>query len=373
MLPDDAKLISVDDHLIEHPHVWTDRLPKADQDAGPRIVETAEGDQLWSFEGEIRPQVIFGAVAGTDPREWSREPVRYEDMRAGFYEPKARLDDMDLSGTFAQLCFPSFPGFAGTKFLQAKDKDLSLRCVVAYNDFILDEWCASAPGRLLPMSLLPLWDIELAVSELDRVAAKGNKAISFVENPAPLGLPSFHTDHWDPLMSRLEETGIPLCLHFGTSGFKHTMTSDAPHPVEVALTGTNSMFTLVDILFSPLLHRHPKLKIVLSEGGIGWIPYILERIDYAWAHHKFHANVDQDVVPSDLFRRNVWGCFIDDATGLALRDRIGVDRLLWESDYPHADTSWPNCRDRAGELFAEVPDDETRRIVQDNARLVFAL
>ena len=195
-------------------------------------------------------------------------------MRLGFYEPKARLEDMDLSGTFAQLCFPSFPGFAGTKFLQAKDKDLSLHCVMAYNDFILDEWCAAAPGRLLPMCLLPLWDVELAVSEFDRVVKRGAKAISFVENPAPLGLPSFHTDHWDPLMSRMAEVGTPLCLHFGTSGVKQPMSPDAPHPVEVALVGTNSMYALVDILFSPLLHNHPSLKIVLSEGGIGWIPYI---------------------------------------------------------------------------------------------------
>jgi predicted TIM-barrel fold metal-dependent hydrolase len=374
MLPHDAKLISVDDHLIEHSRVWLDRLPSKFRDAGPHIIETEGGDEAWCFEGVVFPQVSFAAAAGTDPMDWGpTKYVRYEDMRPGFYDPGARLSDMDLSGVYAQLCFPTFPGFAGTKFVHARDKALSLRCVMAYNDFMLEEWCGADPSRLLSLCLLPLWDVELSIRELERVISGGAKAISFVENPVPIGLPSFHSDHWNPLMARLEESGLPLCLHFGTSGIRRVLDPDGPHPIDVALVGTTSMASLTDILFSPLLHLYPSLKIVLSEGGIGWIPYILERIDYAWGNHKYHSKVNKDVLPSELFRSNVWGCFIDDPTGLVIRDRIGVDRILWESDYPHADSSWPHCRDRAGELLANVPDDESQKIVEKNARLLLSL
>src|SRR4051794_14360129 len=203
-LRDHMKLLSTDDHVVEHPRVWSDRLPARYRDAGPTIVEEG-GAQVWDYEGRRYPQIGLNAVAGKRREDYGLEPTRYDDMLPGCYDPRARVVDMDKDGVQAQLCFPSFPRFAGTVFLQAEDKELAALCVRAYNDFILEEWCAAAPDRLIPLVILPLWDVALAAAELERCAALGAKAVSFVENPAPLGLPSFHTDAWDPVLAAVED------------------------------------------------------------------------------------------------------------------------------------------------------------------------
>ena len=366
-LRDDMKLISTDDHVVEHPKVWSDRLPARLRDVGPRIVEEG-GAQVWDFEGRRYPQIGLNAVAGRSREEYGLEPTRYDEMLPGCYDPRARVLDMDRDGVQAQLCFPSFPKFSGTVFLQADDKELSLLCVRAYNDFILEEWCGAAPARLIPLVILPLWDVRLAAAEVERCAALGAKAVSFVENPAPLGLPSFHTDAWDPVFAAAQEADLPLCMHFGSSGQSPKTADDAPFPVTIALFGCNSMYTTADLLFSPVFHKFPRLKVALSEGGIGWVPYMLERIDYTWDRHRYYSNVDQTTRPSDLFRGHIWGCFIDDVTGVKNRHDIGVDRITWECDYPHSDSNWPNSRNRVTEMLADVPDEEVHRMVELNAR-----
>jgi predicted TIM-barrel fold metal-dependent hydrolase len=374
-LQDHMQLISVDDHLVEPPHLWQDRLPAKHREAGPRIVQEATVGgppaDIWMYEGRRYAQIGLNAVAGKRPEEFGTEPLRYTDMIPGCYEPDARVIDMDLDGVQAAICFPSFPKFAGTVFLQGQDKGLALLCVQAWNDFMIDEWCAAAPERFIPIAMLPLWDVQACVAEIHRAAERGAKAITFTENPVPLGLPSFHSDHWDPVFSACEETGLPLCLHFGTSGQAPTTAPDAPFAVTITLFGCNSMYAAADLIFSPVFHRHPRLKVALAEGGVGWVPYLLERADYVWDRHRWYQNVNQDVKPSELFRRNIWGCFIDDVHGLKNRHEIGVDRITWECDYPHSDSNWPNSRKRAVEVFAEVPDDEVHRIVEWNSRELF--
>src|SRR5882757_1599062 len=164
------KLISTDDHVIEHPRVWLDRLPAADHETCPRIVETASA-QVWAYEGRRYPQVALNAVAGRRREEFGLEPTRYDEILPGCYDPVARVVDMDADGIGAQLCFPSFPKFAGTVFLQGEDMALALRCVQAWNDFMLDEWCAAAPDRFIPIAILPLWDVAACVAEIQRTAA----------------------------------------------------------------------------------------------------------------------------------------------------------------------------------------------------------
>jgi predicted TIM-barrel fold metal-dependent hydrolase len=361
------KLISTDDHVVEHPKVWADRLPARYRDVGPTIVDEG-GAQIWDYEGRRYPQIGLNAVAGKSREEYGTEPARYDDMLPGCYDPRARVVDMDRDGVQAQLCFPSFPKFAGTVFLQGDDKELALLCVRAYNDFIIEEWCAAAPDRLIPLVVLPLWDVRLAAAEVERTAAMGAKAISFVENPAPYGLPSFHTDAWDPVFAAAQDAELPLCMHFGSSGQAPKTADDAPFPVSISLFGCNSMYTTADLLFSPVFHNFPRLKVALSEGGIGWVPYMLERIDYTWDRHRYYSDVDQTTRPSDLFRTHMWGCFIDDVAGVKNRYDIGVDRITWECDYPHSDSNWPNSRHRVAEMLADVPDEEVHRIVELNAR-----
>jgi predicted TIM-barrel fold metal-dependent hydrolase len=385
-LQDYMKIVSVDDHVIEHPRVWSDRLPQKYLGSAPRIETTDKGNHIWVYEGTVFPYIGINAVAGREPKDFGMEPVRYEDMIPGCYDADARVADMDIDGVEAALCFPSFPGFGGGVFHRAKDKDLALLCIQAWNDFSIDEWCGSHPDRLIPLAILPVWDIDLCVKEAERVAAKGCRTVSFPDNPGPLGLPGFTGDHWSPLWRVLEETEMPVSLHFGSGGFvpgfpftARTGTvgrsydgpaTDAPFAVAISLFATNLMWSTSELLFSGNLQKHPNLKILLSEGGIGWIPYILERCDFTWEKHRWYQDIAMDDRPSDLFKKHFWGCFIDDQHGLNNRYDIGVDRLLLEIDYPHSDSNWPNSRKRAAETLADVPDEEVHAICELNARAV---
>jgi len=189
--------------------------------------------------------------------------------------------------------------------------------------------------------IMPLWDVDACVAELRRTVAKGARAVSFSENPAGLGLPSFHTAHWDPFLSACEEADVPLvpALRFvrpGSTDRTRGAVRRHDHVVRLQLHVLHG-----DLLFSPVFHRHPRLKIAMAEGGIGWVPYILERADYVWNRHRFYQNVDQRTPPSELFAEHMFGCFIDDVHGLGSRYEIGLSRILWEADYPHSDSTGP--------------------------------
>jgi uncharacterized OB-fold protein/predicted TIM-barrel fold metal-dependent hydrolase len=370
VLEDDVQLVSVDDHVIEHPNVWRDRLPAALRDRGPNVVTRSDGRSGWEYDGYRTSTIGLNAVAGKPHEERGLDPMRYEDMRPGCYDPVARVRDMDEDGVHVQMCFPDFPGFAGRVFIKAPDKALALLCLQAWNDFILDEWCAAAPDRFIPLVLLPVWDIKASVDELHRTVGKGARAISFLERPDGLGLPSIFTDHWDPLFAAAAEAGTPLCTHFGTGGAME-VSDDRPMAIRWTIGGQRSMTSAAELLFSRTFHKHPALKVCLSEGGIGWMPYLLERADYVWERHRWYQDVDRSVRPSELFRDHVFGCFISDRSGLRDRYAIGVDQIMWESDYPHADSNFPLARKVLDKELAEVPADESRKIAEDNARRVF--
>jgi len=328
MLPNDAQIISVDDHVIEHPQVWLDRLPAKYQDVAPRIERDETGNDFWMFENEKSGNFALNAVAGKDPKDYALDPRSYDDMLPGCHNIEDRLRDMDIEGVHAQLCFPNMAGFAGKTFGTAKDPQLGLECVRAYNDFIIDEWCAYNPDRQIPLMTVPYWDVDETVKEIYRTAEKGAKSFTFPELPDRIGLPSWHTDHWDPVLAAAQETGLPLSLHFGSGG-------------------------------SPQ---------VSPEGGIGWMPYVLERVDYVWERHRWYNDVNRDVRPSEIFRDHLWGCFISDDAGIEARHRIGIDNIMFESDYPHSDSQWPHTRKILEESMANVPDDEAVKMVETNAR-----
>jgi predicted TIM-barrel fold metal-dependent hydrolase len=401
MLQDSVQLISVDDHVIEPPNVWVDRLSSKWGDAVPHIVQAGPGMLDWqyndrryplSMQGSVKTRIFHdkkgdeahadqdgvsepsGAATGTLAEKLASAGSEivarhYDDMIPGCYDPAERVKDMDADGIKASVVFATFPRYCGQTFAEAKDKDLALDCVKAYNDWMIDEWCGSAPDRFIPMALVPLWDPELAAAEVRRAAGRGAKAISFSENPSPLGLPSFSTTHWDPFLSAVEEVDIPLCMHIGSSSKMSVPSPEASPAVPIALCGLNSMSSTVDLIFSGTLTRHPNLKIAMSEGGSGWVPYILERMDYTW--ERTRLEIDRSVAPSELFRRHFWTCFISDRTAMELRHLIGVDRMMWECDYPHNDSNWPEARKFAAREFADVPDDEVKLIGEMNARNLF--
>jgi predicted TIM-barrel fold metal-dependent hydrolase len=373
MLPKDAQIISVDDHVIEHPRVWLDRLPAKYADVAPRIVRQPDGNDAWVYEGAIAGNFALNAVAGKDPREFGLDPRRYEDMLPGCHDIDDRLKDMDLEGIWAQLCFPNMGGFAGGHFSKSKDLELANECVKAYNDFILDEWCAVAPDRQIPLMMVPYWDVAQTVAEIHRTAAKGAKSITFPELPDRLGFPSWHSDHWDPILAAASEASLPLSLHFGSGGAPlaspEALTTN--FTVAIALFGLNSMSATAELLLSPVFHKFPSLKVALSEGGVGWMPYMIERIDYVWERHRWYNDVNRGVRPSELFKDHLYGCFISDKAGIFSRHLIGVDNIMFESDYPHSDSNWPHTRKILEEAMVEVPEDEARKMVEYNARKLY--
>lgn len=390
MTHDTNWLISVDDHVIEPPNVWQDRVPSKYRDAAPRVETDPRGD-AWIYDGKRTSISGLEVVVGKPKEEWSPAPARFADMRPGCYDPRARVQDMDQAGILASALFPSsFVRFCGQAFSQAEDRELALLCVRAYNDWMIDEWCAAAPGRYIPIIILPLWDPRLAAGEIERCASKGAKGIAFSENPYPLGLPSLHDPdrYWDPVFSAANETGLPLCTHIGSSSRLPSTAPDMPLIESIVFTPLNSMYALGDWLFSGHLTRFPKLKIILSEGGIGWLPYLLYRADVTverqggWASKADfsvlgagtrQASVERsfDVPPSVLFREHLFGCFIEDPPGVAALEMIGIDNVMVEVDYPHSDSSWPNSIGVSTKALQGLPDSDTYKVLQGNARRVF--
>jgi predicted TIM-barrel fold metal-dependent hydrolase len=379
VLPATTKIMSADDHLIEPPHLWVDRVPQRFRDDCPRIVEI-DGREAWSYEGHITyiPMGSCRARPGFKEEGYPPAPgtARFDEIRPGCYDPDARLADMDIDGVWGQLCFPNFARFAGHRFyLGVRDRELGLACLRAYNDYLLDEWCATDRARLFGAVILPLPDVDLAIAELERVLAKGARALAFSENPTVLGLPSVHTDHWDPLWSVVADAGIPVCMHIGSSSRLVTTSDDAPPTVLVSLNGLNSMMAGVDWLLSGVLERFPGLRVILSEGGAGWIPYILERADKAFFDKRIQPNptIGQTarggtLAPSELFRRQMYVCLVDEHFALRVLGDIPVDNLLWEGDYPHGDGLWPHNRKYLENVLADIDDGDAVKIAETNLR-----
>jgi predicted TIM-barrel fold metal-dependent hydrolase len=372
-----ATIVSVDDHVVEPPDAFVDRFPSKFRDDAPRIVETDDGGEAWLWNGELLPNVGFNAVAGRPSSEYGFEPTRFDEMRRGAWDVDARLADMDLNGVWGSLCFPSFlPGFVGQRLTTwPDDEELALAAMRAYNDWHLEAWCGAAPDRFVPNQITWLRDPHVAAEEVRRNAARGFRALTFSEAPEKLGLPSLHTGYWDPLFAACEETETVVCLHVGSSGSSPMTAPDAPPETVAVLFFAYGMYAAVDWLYSKVPVRFPNLRIALSEGGIGWVAGLLDRLDHCFAYQLGYLPTWRDVelTPSEVLRRNFWFCAIDDTSGFLTRDVIGVDHLLVESDYPHADSTWPDTQPRLREQLRGVPDDEVRRICWQNAVELFRM
>ncbi|MCC2278321.1 amidohydrolase [Streptomyces sp. ET3-23] len=385
-------IISVDDHTVEPPDVWRDRLPAKFRDAGPRIVRApikemtflggrfapvmgAPGDagpvaDWWVYEDLHRPLTRLDTAVGYSRDDIGLEGITYEEMRPGSFSVPERLADMDANHVQSALCFPTFPRFCGQTFTEAADRELALLCVRAYNDWMTEEWCGpAARGRLIPLAIVPLWDAELAAQEVRRNAARGVRALCFSEIPPYLGLPSVHTDAWDPFLRACDETGTVVAMHIGSSSRMPSTSEDAPPAVSSALTFANCCFSMTDWLMSGAFTRFPDLRLMYAEGQIGWIPYILERADTVWENNRKWGGIGDKVLepPSELFAQHIHGCFFDDAFGLRNLDAIGVGNVLYETDYPHSDSTWPRSREVAEEQMGHLTPDVVERIVRGNA------
>jgi predicted TIM-barrel fold metal-dependent hydrolase len=365
---DDLIMISVDDHVVEPPDLFARHLPKVYQDRAPVVVKKEDGTDVWRFEGRDIPNIGLNAVAGRPPEEYGMEPTSFDELRSGCYDIHDRVRDMDANGVVGSMCFPSFPQLCGQLFARASDKDVGLALLKAYNDWHVDEWCGTYPGRFIPLGLPPIWNPDAMAAEVHRLAAKGCHAFSFSENPEKLKLPSLHSDAWDPFWRACSDEGTIVCLHIGSSSTLVVTAADAPIDVLITLQPINIVQAAADLMWSPVLRKFPDLRFALSEGGIGWIPYFLDRLD--WIYQRHHRWTGQDfgaALPSQVFRERIVTCFIDDPAGVQLRHRVGIDSVCWECDYPHSDSTWPTAPETLMKSLDGVPDEEIDKITHLNA------
>jgi predicted TIM-barrel fold metal-dependent hydrolase len=364
----------VDDHISEPPDLYRNQLSGDDLATAPMLLTTESGTNYWEYQGMKMPSVGLNAVVGRPLEEYGMEPTSLEQLRPGAYDVHARVGDMNVNGIAASLNFGSFPGFDGSRFHKAPDKVKSLVHLRAYNNWHIDEWCGAHPGRFIPCAILPTWDMKATIEELHRVVRKGCTAVSINENPTVQGLPSIHNEYWEPFWRAVTDLDVALCLHIGGG-------NPAPHasmesPIEAWIT-TMPMSIAVgaaDWLNLAALQRYPSIKIALSEGGLGWIPYFLERADFSHSRHQFWTNSRfnfKDEKPSEVFKRHFMCCFIDDAFGLKNLDELNEDLVAYECDYPHSDSLWPEVPERLLATLKRQTGEQIDKITHLNAMRFF--
>jgi len=400
------KIISVDDHVVEPRHVWQSWLPEKHRAKGPRVerarwapfvhkpgakyTNTMDDDGIagdyWVFEDKIIyvhkrfVAIPLAATPGGDVSQFDRTvmemtPITYDEMRPGCYDRNARIEDFALNWVDGSLPFPTFPRFCGQTFMEADDHELGLACVRAYNDWMIDEWCGPSGGVNIPLGIIPLWDPVLAAAEVERTAALGMHAICFSEIPPRLGLPSIHTDDWDPLFAACNDNAVTLCMHIGSSSSMPAASPDSPEAVGGTLAFNNAMASMADWLFSGKLIQFPELKLAYSEGQIGWIPYALERADTVWEQHDawMHTKARIPELPSTYYYGRIFGCFTADRHGLQNLSSVGEDNICFETDYPHTDTTWPYSKEYAEKMVADLDDDVAYKVLRGNAIRMLSL
>ena len=365
--------ISVDDHLMEPPHTFEGRLPAKLQDRAPKVVETEEGHQVWHFEDTPYFQVGFMCVAGR-PREDHRvEPSRYDEVRRGCWDIKARIADMDIGGIQASVNFPSgVTGFAGTLFSEAKDPELGLACARAWNDWLFEEWYSAYPERIVPLGITYLADLEQAAAEVVRNAKRGFRAVTLPEQPHRQNLPPIFDPAWEPLIRACAETQTVINLHNGSSGFAQMPPGAPMLELGATLFGPMAVTSCAEWLWSGWAAKYPELKIAMSEGGLGWVASLIDRLDDIMTRSGYGSGwPDANAGPSDVLRRNFWFCMIEDKSTICTRYTIGVDNILFESDYPHGDGTWPDTQEVIDEVLGNLPVEEIRKITHENAASLY--
>ncbi len=364
-------VISVDDHVVEPAHTFEDRLPAAVQGRAPRIVETPQGHQVWEFEGERYTQVGMNAVAGRRPESFGLEPFRFDQMRPGCYDVDARIRDMDINGVWASVNFPSqITGFCGRVFFQCPDQELGLGCIRAWNDWLFEEWYSRHPDRIVPLAITYLADPELAAAEIRRTAELGFTSVTFPERPHEIGLPSlWDRRHWDPIIAAVVDTDMVVSLHVGSSGIEVGPPGGAPLQIGATLFGQRSLTAATEWLWSEYPVRHSGLKIAMSEGGIGWVAMLIDRLDNMVDRSGYGRG--WKIRPSEILRRNFWFCTLDDPSTIDTRHAIGVENIMVEVDYPHGDGTWPDTQQVIEQCWGHIPTDELRAMCSENAAALY--
>jgi uncharacterized protein len=361
--------ISADSHVVEPADLWVTRMDKRFRDRAPRLEPRENGD-YWVVEGlHTLPIGLFGPMINDKQKgaiERGQER-RYQETRPGAYNFEARVVDQRLDHVEAEIIYP---GFCLTLF-GIPDAEYQRECIRVYNDW-LAEFCGGAPKNLIGVGMLPMrGPVEWAISEAERCAKMGLHGLMI---PAVKRKPSYHEPVYDQMWSALQEIGLPIGVHSGADDEPLSIERDIPLHATVC---DNKMFmmqrSLALLLTSAVPQRYPKLRFVIVEGGIGWIAAQLRFMDHWWEDHHRWMTPKLDEPPSFYFKRQFWATFEDDRPGILTRHLLGVERLMWGSDYPHTEGTFPFSIQRIQTDFADVPEIEVRMIVRDNAARLYGI
>jgi predicted TIM-barrel fold metal-dependent hydrolase len=315
----------------------------------------------------------MNAVAGRRPESVTLEPTRFEDMRRGCWDIDARIADMDVNGVWASLNFPSqITGFSGRVFSECSDPELGLAVTRAWNDWLYEGWWQPYPDRIIPCGITFLADPELGAAEVRRNAERGFRSVTLPERPHRIGLPSLFSGYWDPIIAACEETDTVVSLHVGSSGMPDMPTDSPLVALGATLFGQMSLSACAEWVWSGLPVRYPGINIAMSEGGIGWVAMLLDRLDNIVDRSGYGRDYDPSgLLPAEVLARNFWFCTIDDPSTIDTRHRIGIDHIMVEVDYPHGDSTWPDTQEVIRRCWGHLPDDDLRKLTHENAARLY--
>jgi len=368
----EPRLISADSHVNEPGDLWVSRIDKSFRDRAPRVVENPPGQKPGAYlllEGSAPVHLAQGMGAGKKPEELPKffQASSYKDGRPGGWDPAERVKDMDLDGVEADVIYTTL-GFRQFWFTDAA---LQRACFRVYNDW-LAEYCAHAPKRLAGLALISLWDVDEGVKELRRCARAGLKGAVIWASP-PEDRP-YSSPLYDPFWAEAQELGVPISLH-SITGMGAESRLAIKQPVDRYVRSTvlchEVQRTLVVLIFSGVLERFPRLKFVSAENEVGWVPFFLQKLDQAQEEYRYLYPTPLTLKPTEYFRRQVFATFIDDRVGVASREFIGVENIMWSSDYPHTVSTWPHSREVVERDFKDVPEKDKRQIVRENAARLY--
>ena len=373
----DYPIVDCDSHVNEPPDLWLERLPSKWKDRAPRC-DNVEGGQLWVFDGgKEKWPVGLTAVAGLSFFDYAPMGLTYDTMRPGSFDTKARLSDMDADGIHAQVLYPSVT-LKGAK-VYSKDRDLQVACVRAYNEWLL-EFSKESHGRLIPLAIVPTSGLDDAIAEVEWAMKNGHRGIVISSFPNGTVDPEPGDDRFWELCEREK---IPISIHIGSflrgniGSARASGWNSLAFVGMAALTkaGGQTLPVVCDILFSGIFQRFPRLKMVLVEANIGWIPTLLEQGDDMFRRYRWWTGAHKEMseMPSQIFHRNFWATFMVDRSGIELRHRLNVDHLMWSTDYPHSGTDWPESGLTIERVFRGVPKLEVRKMLHDNCRALYGL
>lgn len=380
-------IIDVDTHIIEPPDLWTSRVSKKWGDLVPHVKLDSRNIERWYLGEERLPAVGSVAQAGWKDYPPSFPPTLAEADPATWIAGE-RLKRMDEFGIYTQILYPNLLGFQCESFMRMKDRQLGLECVSAYNDF-LAEFCSINTERLVPVMWLPFWDLEASIREVKRAAKIGHRGVIFGSDFSAVQLPSIGESHWDPLLSVIQDCDLTLNFHIGfaakTTEEQRAYQKKVAHEKQTFVKESTLLFmgnarAIADVVLSGVCDRFPRLKFVSVESGASWLPFLIESLDWQWKNSGAGLAYPQRLLPSEYFRRQVFGSFWFESVMLKQTLELFPDNIMFETDFPHPTSLSPGPASTSGlpsdvieQNLSGLSDEILTKVLHGNAARLYHL